>query len=232
MRRWLFTAASAAVVAASASLGHRRERVRKMADALGGQPHHLRDLGTLGREREHLGLAHDVLGVVEHLVEPRRQVVQVLGVERRRERFPQRAPQLTLLVVGRVLGSAHTIGRRRRRRSAHSTSASIPSIVVAACVAQHADHVRRLREEPPLVALEPIRHVTHLQGTSSNAASTAHTGSVVTQANSMSRTTRQPTWRHRRRPTPTPTTEDATTCVVETGAPTKDDAKITAVELV
>ena len=34
------------------------------------------------------------------------------------------------------------------------------------------------------------------------------------------------------RPTPTPTTDDATTCVVDTGAPTYDEARITTVEAV
>ena len=43
----------------------------------------------------------------------------------------------------------------------------------------------------------------------------------------MSRTTAQRTWRHRRRPPPTPTIDDATTWEVDTGAPTSEAPKIT-----
>ena len=46
----------------------------------------------------------------------------------------------------------------------------------------------------------------------------------------MWRTTAQLTCRQRRRPPPTPSTDDATTCVVETGAPTNDAPRITPAE--
>ena len=55
-------------------------------------------------------------------------------------------------------------------------------------------------------------------------------GIVSSQAKPISRTTSQRTWCQRRRPPPTPTTDDATTWVVETGAPTYDEARITAVD--
>ena len=48
----------------------------------------------------------------------------------------------------------------------------------------------------------------------------------------MSRTIAQFTWCQRRRPPPIPTTEEATTWVVEAGAPASDEARITAVEAV
>ena len=54
----------------------------------------------------------------------------------------------------------------------------------------------------------------------------------MTQASRILPTTSQPTWRYRRRPTPTPTTEEETTWVVLAGAPTTVAARITAAELV
>ena len=44
-------------------------------------------------------------------------------------------------------------------------------------------------------------------------------------------TMRQFTWRKRRRLTPMPTTDDASTCDVLTGAPTSDEATTTAVDV-
>ena len=52
------------------------------------------------------------------------------------------------------------------------------------------------------------------------------------QAKAIARTTTHRTCRQRRRPAPTPTTDDATTWVVDTGAPTKEAGRITAVEAV
>ena len=54
---------------------------------------------------------------------------------------------------------------------------------------------------------------------------------VVSHANPMPDTILQFTCRVRRRPTPTPTTDDATICEVLTGAPITDDARITPAEL-
>ena len=61
-------------------------------------------------------------------------------------------------------------------------------------------------------------------------ANAAVAGTVTSQASSMFRTTRQRTWRHRRRPPPTPTTDEATIWVVLTGAPITDAPSRTAVE--
>ena len=55
---------------------------------------------------------------------------------------------------------------------------------------------------------------------------------VTSQASAIERTIAQWTWRQRRRPMPTPTTDDATTWVVETGAPTIEPPKITAADAV
>ena len=55
---------------------------------------------------------------------------------------------------------------------------------------------------------------------------------VISHARPMLRTTAQCTWCQRRRPTPIPTTDDATTCVVETGAPSSEDPKITPADAV
>jgi hypothetical protein len=60
----------------------------------------------------------------------------------------------------------------------------------------------------------------------------AQIGIVITQAIPISRTSSQWTWRHRLRPPPTPTTEDATTCVVEVGAPAREAPKITPADAV
>ena len=74
-------------------------------------------------------------------------------------------------------------------------------------------------------------HASPSQTSAKTAPRSAAAGSVASHPNAMVRTTVQRTWRQRRRPTPTPITDDATTCVVETGAPTYDDARITAVEV-
>jgi len=52
-------------------------------------------------------------------------------------------------------------------------------------------------------------------------------GMVIIQARPIWRTIAQRTWCHRRRPTPTPITEEAATWVVDTGAPTSEDPRIT-----
>ena len=64
-------------------------------------------VGAVGLQAHHLHLAHEILRRVEHLVEIGRQRVEVLGVERRRERVAQGPPQLALGVVGAVLAVAH-----------------------------------------------------------------------------------------------------------------------------
>ena len=55
-------------------------------------------------------------------------------------------------------------------------------------------------------------------------------GSVTTQANAIEPTIDQRTCRNRLRPAPAPTTEDATTCAVETGAPANALPRMTAVD--
>jgi hypothetical protein len=60
----------------------------------------------IGRQAHHLHLAREVLGAVEDLVEVGRQGVEVLGVERRRERLAQRHPELALGLVGAVFAVA------------------------------------------------------------------------------------------------------------------------------
>ena len=77
-----------------------------------------------------------------------------------------------------------------------------------------------------------MRHARPVQTRPITAPSAAVTGNVASHAKPIVRTTAQRTWRHRRRPTPTPTTDEATTWVVETGAPTMDEARTTAVEAV
>ena len=52
----------------------------------------------------------------------------------------------------------------------------------------------------------------------------------MSQAKPIDRTTVQRTCRQRRRPVPTPTTEETTTWVVETGAPRYEAGRMTAVE--
>jgi hypothetical protein len=61
---------------------------------------------------------------------------------------------------------------------------------------------------------------------------TADAGIVITHARPMLRTTAQCTWCQRRRPRPIPTTDDATTWVVDTGAPSSEDPKITPADAV
>jgi hypothetical protein len=53
---------------------------------------------------------------------------------------------------------------------------------------------------------------------------------VVNQARLISRTISQRTCFHRRRPPPTPTTDEATTWVVLTGAPMREAARMTTVD--
>jgi hypothetical protein len=65
-------------------------------------------------------------------------------------------------------------------------------------------------------------HATLLQTRTVTAASAAVAGIVVAHATAISRTTVQCTCRQWLRPPPTPTIEDATTCVVEIGAPMND----------
>ena len=54
----------------------------------------------------------------------------------------------------------------------------------------------------------------------------------MSQARPIWRTTAQCTWCQRLRPAPIPTTEEATTWVVDTGAPTSEAPKITPAEAV
>ena len=56
-------------------------------------------------------------------------------------------------------------------------------------------------------------------------------GIVVSHVVRFVRTTCQRTWCHRRRARPIPTTDEATTWLVLTGAPRTEAAKITAAEL-
>ena len=92
---------------------------------------------------------------------------------------------------------------------------------------QHADDVGCLGQEPPPAlrrthtALQPMRMIT---------ASIAAAGIVVSHAMPISRTISHRTWRQRRRPAPMPTTDEATTWVVLTGAPTSDAPRMTAVD--
>ena len=83
---------------------------------------------------------------------------------------------------------------------------------------QLADQVRRLGQEP--APLPP--HVSHRQSASPPAASSAEIGIVISQASPIWRTSDQLTWCRRLRPPPIPTTEEATTCEVEVGAPTSE----------
>src|SRR6266511_3836619 len=91
--------------------------------------------------------------------------------------------------------------------------------------AQHAKDVGALGQKPA-----PL-HGSHLHKGTRSAANTAAAGKVVTQASRILPTTSQPTCRYRRRPTPTPTTEEETTWVVLAGAPTSEADRITAAEL-
>ena len=63
------------------------------------------------------------------------------------------------------------------------------------------------------------------------AAISAVAGIVVSQAMPISRTISHRTWCQRRRPTPMPTIDEATTCVVEIGAPRNEAPRMTADEL-
>ena len=55
---------------------------------------------------------------------------------------------------------------------------------------------------------------------------------MTTQASPIWRTIAQRTWCQRRRPTPTPTTDEATTWVVDTGAPSSEAPRITPADAV
>ena len=58
-------------------------------------------------------------------------------------------------------------------------------------------------------------------------ASSAVAGIVISQARPICRTTAQLTWCTRRRPAPMPTTEEATTWLVDVGAPSTEAPKMT-----
>ena len=67
-------------------------------------------LGPVGLDAHDLGLPHGVLGLVQGGVEPLRERVEVLGVERGEERGAQRQPQEALELVGAVLGVSDGVG--------------------------------------------------------------------------------------------------------------------------
>src|SRR5215217_2441966 len=127
--------------------------------------------------------------------------------------FPERGQQVALGDVALALGVTYGPGRR--------CVAACPSCERVHTVdrdrhlaAQHPEHVRCLGQEPALAG-----HITSRHSSSATTPSVADTGRVISHARPMLRTTDQCTWCQRRRPTPIPTTDDATTCVVETGAP-------------
>src|SRR6476646_9325360 len=91
-------------------------------------------------------------------------------------------------------------------------------------LAEESEEVRILGKEPVLA------QASHLQGNNARTAIAAAAGMVTNQARANVRTSGQWTWRQRRRPPATPTTDDVTTWVVLTGAPINDAPKRTAVE--
>ena len=112
--------------------------------------------------------------------------------------------------------------------AAHAPNASSPSSVTATWRAQQPEHVGRLGQEPP----PPPRHDNHPHSSTAQPPSTTVAGIVIAHARPIWRTTAQRTWCQRRRPTPTPITEEATTWVVDTGAPTTEAPRITPAEAV
>ena len=123
--------------------------------------------------------------------------------------------QLALVFVGLVLEQAQAVGRRRLAARPGGERLH-PLYGDRRLLAQHPEHVGRLREKP---VLEVSSQLTAFQITSIIAPRAAEAGRVKSQAKAIERTTPQRTWCQRRRPPPTPTTEEATTWVVETGAP-------------
>src|SRR4029077_10576541 len=91
--------------------------------------------------------------------------------------------------------------------------------------AEHPEDVRGLGQKPAM-----SRHPIALHTRNVPAPRSADPGSVKSQAKAIDRTTLQRTCRQRRRPVPTPTTEETTTWVVETGAPRYEAGRMTAVE--
>ena len=171
-------------------------------------------IGGVGSPPQHLGLADDVLGRVHHPVEPAGELEDVLGLERRRERLRERQSQLALAVVGEVLALPDA-GRGLLVAGGPFGERVEPVDGRVGLCPKRAEHVGSPRQEPP-----PRAHARPVQTRPMTAPSTADAGSVASHPNPMVRTTAQRTWRQRLRPTPTPTTDEATTCVVDTGAPT------------
>src|SRR4029453_11714268 len=166
------------------------------------------------------------LGAVQDGIQPLGHHIEVLGVDRGDEGVGERPSQLPLGVVGLVLevrdtvgGAGLGVGPADQRRHALAGDLGLP--------AQHVKDVGVLGQKPAAAL-----HGSHLQMGTRIAASSAAAGKVVTQASRILPTTSQPTWRYRRRATPTPPTREETTWGVLAGAPTTVAARITAAELV
>ena len=143
-------------------------------------------MGWLVRVEAHdVAFPHEVLRGVEYFVEVGRQRVEVFGVDRRRERVAQGAPQLALLIIGSMLARPYDLDRGvvatgPRDEPVHGLDGD------RGLLAQHRQHVGALGTEPVLRA-----HVSHLQGNRASAAPMADAGRVTSQASSIARTTGQ-----------------------------------------
>ncbi len=152
--------------------------------------------GQFGRHRRNrsvrsgvhrLGLADDVLGPVEHLVDPTGELEDVLRLQRRRECLGQRHSQLPLPIIRSVLASSQPIRRRGVARSPRTEE--VDSLDGdRRLLVEHAEDIGDLREEPV-----PPRSQTATQIDSISAPSAADAGRVSTQARAIDRTTAQRT---------------------------------------
>ena len=190
-----------------------REGVVDVPHGHAEQVRHLRDPGI--RWTVHgLGLVHEVARVGEDPVDAAREREHVLGLERSHEGGAQHAQQLSLRRFALAAWRREPPGAAPTSPAAHVANASTASIVTATW----------RRSSPSTSGVSgrnqlPAPHATSRQITSATAASAAVTGIVIIQARPIWRTTAQCTWCQRLRPAPIPTTEEATTCVVDAGAP-------------
>ena len=168
------------------------------------------------------------LAAVHHPVEPAGELEDVLGLERGRG-TPLRERQgrsSRLRVVGEVLALAGTRGprpsRRRRpirraRRARHGRGVGLcPKLAPSTSGVRGRNQRRRAHARPVQTrASDGAEHV-RTPGASGEPSESDLSATIV-----------QRTWCQRRRPPPTPTIEEATTCVVETGAPIAEAARST-----
>ncbi len=205
------------------------ERLGELADALGQASRHPGH-GGVGRYRHDLGLADRVLRPVQDGIEPARHDEQVLGSDRGDEGGLEMASELLLEVVRPVLGIADPVAPGRDPRSpTRPVRPSLPSSRRPAVAASRGRRGSRAGTSSTFPASDqpPCRN---FQIGNEIAAMRPAAGIVVSQASAISRTTPQLTCRQRERPMPMPTIELETTCVVLTGAPTRDATKMTLAE--